>query len=64
LVKKHKNLNFQVHGGISPDTDLNVLKSLNRMHYNSVDGIYKDTNEKEKFERNQIQDLLWSDPQV
>jgi hypothetical protein len=34
------------------------------MNYNSVDGIHKDVNEKEKFERNQIQDLLWSDPQV
>lgn len=62
--KDQLNRILVVHGGISSDTDLDVLKNLNRVNYNSLDGIHKDTNEKEKNERNQIQDLLWSDPQT
>ena len=54
-----------VHGGVSVETDLGVIKSLNREKYASIDGTSQIINpsEQEVRERQQLQDLLWSDPQ-
>lgn len=55
---------FIVHGGITCDTDLNVIRSLNREKFDILDGTVFDLYDSEntKMEREQIQDLLWSDP--
>lgn len=54
-----------VHGGVSNETDLEIIRNLDRSNYASLDGTSsKSLNEKEKKEREQLQDLLWSDPQV
>lgn len=55
----------KVHGGISAETDLNIIRKLDRSNYSSLDGTSsKVLNDAEKKEREQLQDLLWSDPQV
>ena len=47
------------------ETDLNVVKTMNRFNYLSIDGtISANLNEKDKREKQQLQDLLWSDPHV
>ena len=49
-----------VHGGISNETDLYTIRKLNRAHYASLDGTTeKNLNEKERKERELLQDLLW-----
>jgi hypothetical protein len=48
---------------VSIETDLSVLKSLNRFNYPSLDGtagFNENAGEKEKRERMQLQDILWS----
>ena len=53
-----------VHGGISQDTDLDVLSTMDRTRFDSIDGSVDSTlSEKEKKQKIQLQDLLWSDPQ-
>jgi diadenosine tetraphosphatase ApaH/serine/threonine PP2A family protein phosphatase len=52
----------QVHGGISNETDLNLIRTLKRFNYPSVDGTSTLSSEQEKLEVQQMQDLLWSDP--
>ena len=60
--KNQLNKILVVHGGISSETDLNVIRNLNRFNYPSVDGTSFFTSEQEKLEVQQLQDLLWSDP--
>lgn len=60
--KQQINKILVVHGGISSETDLNLIKTLKRFNYPSVDGTSACTTEQEKLEVLQIQDLLWSDP--
>lgn len=54
-----------VHGGISIDTDLNIIKDMDRTRFENIDGTSDSSlNDKEKKEKQQLQDLLWSDPQT
>jgi serine/threonine-protein phosphatase with EF-hand domain len=54
-----------VHGGISQETDLEMIKDIDRTRFDNIDGtIDASLNEKEKKEKQQLQDLLWSDPQA
>jgi serine/threonine-protein phosphatase with EF-hand domain len=54
-----------IHGGVSNDTDLNIIKDLDRSKYESLDGTADSTlSDKERKEKAQVQDLLWSDPQA
>jgi diadenosine tetraphosphatase ApaH/serine/threonine PP2A family protein phosphatase len=60
--KNQFNKILVVHGGISSETDLNIIRNLNRFNYPSVDGTSLFSTEQEKLEVQQLQDLLWSDP--
>uniref|UniRef100_A0A1B0G581 Serine/threonine-protein phosphatase n=1 Tax=Glossina morsitans morsitans TaxID=37546 RepID=A0A1B0G581_GLOMM len=56
-----------VHGGISNQTDLNIIKNLNRSKYISilqppVEG-NANLEEETKMEWQQVFDMMWSDPQ-
>lgn len=56
---------FVVHGGISADFDLDLLKTLNRSSYPNVDGTDSlKLCERDPKEKQLLQDILWSDPQV
>ena len=52
-----------VHGGISQDTDLEIIKDMDRTRFDNIDGtIESSLSDKEKKQKQQLQDLLWSDP--
>jgi serine/threonine-protein phosphatase with EF-hands len=52
-----------VHGGVSNNFDLDLIKNINRIDYPNVDGTSVNfTSEKEIKEVTQLQDLFWSDP--
>jgi hypothetical protein len=54
-----------VHGGISFDTDLDIINTMDRTRFDNIDGTVDSTlSEKEKKYKIQLQDLLWSDPQT
>jgi serine/threonine-protein phosphatase with EF-hand domain len=54
-----------VNGGISQETDLEMIKDIDRSRFDNIDGtIDASLSEKEKKEKQQLQDLLWSDPQA
>jgi serine/threonine-protein phosphatase with EF-hand domain len=64
---KDNNVNkiLVVHGGISVDTDLDLIRNLNRFNMTSVDGTNcSNDDDIQQKERAQLQDLLWSDPQA
>jgi serine/threonine-protein phosphatase with EF-hand domain len=64
-LKDQLNKILVVHGGISLETDLNVIRTMDRFNYPSIDGtINANLNDKDKREKQQLQDLLWSDPHV
>lgn len=47
------------------DTDLDLIRQINRSTYPCLDGTSGSTaTDREKREKQQMQDLLWSDPQV
>jgi len=55
-----------VHGGISKDTDMDLIAQINRSKYENIDGTCDrgSHGDKEQKEREQLQDLVWSDPQM
>lgn len=57
---------MEVHGGVSAEFDLEALKSINRLTFHNIDGTDQTLrlNDRETKDKQLLQDILWSDPQV